>query len=185
VTFAFSTSSRLASVAVFDAGAVVWSGELDAPRNASSACMQLLRDCGIPVALGTRFCADIGPGSFTGVRVGVILAKTFGFTNRALVAGTDAFDLISVDGASAIPSRKGEWFVREPGSPPKRTSEVPGSIPGYGWPDDRPQHYPRAAAFLPLLERIVWQDPAAFRPDYLIEPSISTPNHPLSRVGGG
>ncbi len=187
MTFAFSTSSRFVSVAIFESGEVIFSGELDAPRAASQACMELIQRSGISVDLGTRFCADLGPGSFTGVRVGVMLAKTFGFCNQVLVAGSNAFDLVNAHGTVALPSKRGEWFVRLPGEPPVRQGDVPQDATGYGWEpvSEGPRvQFPTARAFVKLVDHLEWVSPEVLMPDYLIEPSISTPNLPLSRMNG-
>lgn len=120
------------------------------------------------------FAADIGPGSFTGVRVGVMLAKSFAWTQGKPVAGADAFDLISPDRAVVLPSKKGEYFVRLPGEAPYRDAEAPADAVGYG-PDREPNTPPHAAGFALLVDRLERVDPLTFAPAYLIEPSISIP----------
>lgn len=186
--FAFSTSSRLASVAVFrPSGETVWSGELDAPQSASSACFRLLesarREAGAAVAEGSLFVADIGPGSFTGVRVGIVLAKTFGFVYGKLCAGIDAFDLVDASGTVFLPLKRGEFFVRRPGSAPETASEPPPGAVGYGFGIEQPT-YPLAVRLGPLLERLVPVSPEELIPRYLIEPSISIPKKPFLGVSG-
>jgi hypothetical protein len=131
------------------------------------------------VADATLFCADVGPGSFTGVRVGVILAKTLAYCFGAKVAGATAFDLISAGETVYLPSKKGEFFLREPGCEPVRTSDL-GNRPGIGFGlADRPDAYPTASGFAPLLSDLEPQAPEEFLPQYLIEPSISIPNRPF------
>lgn len=127
------------------------------------------------------FAADIGPGSFTGVRVGVVLAKTYGFVYGRNVMGADSFDLIDPLGVVVLPSKRGEFFVRAPGEPPVRTVELPESSYrgfGEGLPNPEP---PTAAGFSRLVDRLSEEDPIRFAPRYLIEPSISIPK----KLSGG
>jgi len=130
------------------------------------------------------FAADIGPGSFTGVRVGVMLAKTFAFVYGRLVMGADSFDLIDPAGVVVLPSKRGEFFVRELGSPAVRTTELP-SVPyrGFG-PGVEPSEPPSAAGFARLIDRLERIDPISFAPHYLIEPSISIPKKPYAIARG-
>jgi hypothetical protein len=132
------------------------------------------------------FAADLGPGSFTGVRVGVILAKTFAFVYGRPVMGADAFDLIDANGIVVMPSKRGEFFVRRPGEPPIRTSDLPAEpYRGFGPGVPNPE-YPGPAGFGPLLHRLQRVEAVSFAPRYLIEPSISLPKQPfVFRPGGG
>lgn len=178
---AFSTSSPWSSVALIEEDRVLWSDSALAENRASEKCLAML-DASVAAGLNWRtatlFAADIGPGSFTGVRVGIMLAKTFAFTHGVSVAGADAFDLISPDRAVALPSKRGEFFVREPGQSPYRTTEANlNELVGYGgdFQDAKP---PLAAGFVSLIHRLKPVDPIVFLPEYLIEPSISVPKKP-------
>jgi hypothetical protein len=184
VIVGFSTSSPWASVALFSpSGGLLWAGRREAPQSASAACMGLLAEaesagfaadqCGI-------FLADLGPGSFTGVRVGVALAKTFAFALGGLAGGATAFDLISPEQSVVIPSKRGEFFVRTAGGPVERTARLPGGASGYGHPGE--QNFPDATRFGPLLPTISHVEPEALMPMYLIEPSISTPKRPFAEA---
>ena len=182
--FAFSTSSRLASVAVFrPSGETLWSGELDAPQSAGSACFQLLEtalsETGASVQEGTLFVADVGPGSFTGVRVGIVLAKTLGFLYGTPCAGIDAFDLIDSAKTVCLPLKRGEFFVRHPGEAAHTATEPPPDAVGYG-PGVELQTYPLAVRGGPLLARLIAVSAQELVPRYLVEPSISLPKRPFS-----
>jgi tRNA threonylcarbamoyl adenosine modification protein YeaZ len=187
VIFAFSTSSRLASVAVVGLGGdVLWEGELDAPQSASSACMSLLARAAtegpFKVEDGTLFVADLGPGSFTGVRVGIVLAKTFAFLFDKPCAGSDAFDLVSPNQTVVLPLKRGEYFIRRPGCSPVSTTILPDEIlKGYGPPELEPD-YPRARGFGALVGRLTQVSADELVPKYLIEPSISLPKKPMPGV---
>lgn len=184
MTLAFSTSSPWASVAAFASdGAVIWSGIERAPQAASGAIFRLLTqlevDRGLRPSSFNVFAADIGPGSFTGVRVGVVLAKTFAFLQQGQVVGATAFDLINPTGTAVLPSKRGEYFIRLVGETPFRTTELPGEGLGYGGAM-APETPPDAARFASLLPELTPSDPMTFLPDYLIEPSISLPKKPFA-----
>lgn len=181
---AFSTSSPLASVALLEEDGTPIAGHEElAPMRASSACVaaleRLLAQQRRSLDQATGFLADLGPGSFTGVRVGVTLAKTFAFAAGRPAGGLPSFDLISPDRAVAVPSRRGRSFVREPGEAPVEAGddEVGPDLLGYG-PSRAVQTHPRALAFGALLPDVAWLDPVALLPLYLAPPSISTPKRP-------
>ena len=73
--FAFSTSSPIASVAVFsEKGVLLFAGERPSNMKASEVCLGLIAESGFDPRDGAIFLSDIGPGSFTGTRVGVTIA---------------------------------------------------------------------------------------------------------------
>jgi tRNA threonylcarbamoyl adenosine modification protein YeaZ len=182
VILAFSTSSPWASVALIDGDTVVWEELQHAPQNASAACIRMLEAHGEEWRKARIFAADVGPGSFTGVRVGVMLAKSFAFALGGGVVGANAFDLVATDETVALPSRRGEYFVRVPGEEPVRTEAVEfGRVVGYG-PDFSEPEMPRAGGFAQLNESLKVEDPMTFAPAYLIEPSISIPKKPYRHV---
>jgi len=187
VILAFSTSCAYASVAAIDRiNGVLWSGTEEAPQGAGGACLRMLDRLKAETGLGLQdaeiFASDIGPGSFTGVRVGVTLAKTFGFMYHKLVAGATSFDLISVESTVVLPSKKGEFFVRRPGSAPVRTVELPEEpFTGFG-PGIETQVWPSAARFREILDRLEPVPAMVFAPAYLIEPSISIPKIPFPKL---
>jgi tRNA threonylcarbamoyladenosine biosynthesis protein TsaB len=186
VIVAFSTSSPLASVALIDAsGDVIASGEEWAPRAASGACLSLLtlllREAKRDLAEAGLFVSDLGPGSFTGVKVGVTLAKTLAFSFGKKASGLQSFDLIDPRGLVVIPSKRDEWFVRDTGSEITRGKSLPTlEFKGYGTGIENPA-YPRAAMFAIQLERLKNVRPEELLPDYLIDPSISQPTKPFQK----
>jgi hypothetical protein len=176
----FSTSSSLASIAILsEAGEVLFESEEESNQQASKVCLELLGSFPLDFNEVKAFLADIGPGSFTGTRVGVVLAKTFSWNYGCLCGGASAFDLIAHDQTVVFPSKKGEWFVRNVGEVAYRTEELPGSEwVGFGPGIEHPI-LPRAARFGHLLDSVSLVDPMSFVPEYLIEPSISTSKKPL------
>jgi tRNA threonylcarbamoyladenosine biosynthesis protein TsaB len=156
---------------------------------ASGAAMnmleELLAQSERSLAEATGFAADLGPGSFTGVRVGVTLAKTLAYAHGTLAYGLDSFDLVSSGDVVVLPSKKGEFFVRQPGALPVRTTELPsGPFVGYGHERDE-NAYPSAAAFAPRIATLKGCPPEKLVPAYLIEPSISTPKKPYAVAPNG
>jgi tRNA A37 threonylcarbamoyladenosine modification protein TsaB len=181
VIVAFSTSCRIASVALLTMGReLLWAGEREAPQAASGTCLSLLEEglslTGIKLDSALLFAADLGPGSFTGVRVGVTLAKTFAYLRAVRCYGATAFDLIDPDRTVVLPSKRGEWFVREMGREPYRVTDLSAAAGvGYGQGIEDPR-YPLAAGFarLPVGEI----DAERLVPAYLVPPSISSPKKP-------
>lgn len=171
---AFSTSSPVASVALIDEGRVVASGAMETDRQASHACAQLLEGMAVDWSRVTGCVADLGPGSFSGVRVGVTMAKTLAFSLGVRVAGLPAFRLIRAEKV-AIPARKGEWFIWTASGVTRETFR--GDAVGYG--GEGKAVYPLASKFAGLESELVWVEPEVLVPEYLLPPSISVPKKPL------
>jgi tRNA threonylcarbamoyladenosine biosynthesis protein TsaB len=188
VIVAFSTSSPVASVALLEAdGGCLGSRARDANMAASGACLSMLDELLVSLDASLQdargFVADLGPGSFTGVKVGVTLAKTLAYLESVPVAGASAFDLIDPGSAVAIPCRKGEYLVRRPGEEPFLTKEIEPGTKGYG-ADFEHEVHPAASCFAPLLPRLEWTQPELLVPRYMLEPSISIPKRPYSQEAG-
>lgn len=156
---------------------------------ASGACIQmlekLLEDSEVSKSEISFFVADVGPGSFTGVKVAVTLAKTLAFALAAKAGAVSSFDLVSASETVVIPSRKGEWFVRVPGFAAERVNELPsGPYVGFGpgFAEDRFPDAERASQLLSEIQPIV---PEALLPNYIAEPSISTPKQPYRELRPG
>ena len=186
MTVVFSSSSPIASVALIGANELLAERAEEAGHKASGTLLflldKLLAECGRELRDARLFVADIGPGSFTGVKVGVTLAKTMAFAMRLPVAGVTSFDLIASGSAVVIPSRKGEAFLRGPGSEPQIVNSPPAGAVGYG-PFAREQTMPLASRALGVLDRLAPVAPELLVPLYVAEPSISKPKDP--RVTGG
>lgn len=183
---AFSSSSPLISVALIDIGAqphVLAQRDQRVSKGAGEVLLVGLQECLIEarasLADATYFAADVGPGSFIGVRVAVTLAKTLAYSlGRPCLAST-AFDLMAPENPVAIPNRKGEWFVRTPGHAPvlwaEAVSQLPQDLVSYGGIAN--DVFPHAARFAALaLEPMA---PELLLPQYLVPPSISNPKTPF------
>ena len=87
----------------------------------------------------------------------------------------------SPDKSVAIPSRKGEYFVRVPGEEPHRTSERPaGELVGFGPWFEGEETFPDASRFAALVQELKPMRAEDLLPAYLIEPSISLPRKPYA-----
>ncbi len=176
-----STSSPQTSVAwLSDDGNVIWSEQELTHNQATAFVFAVLQRRAVPLAQVRLFGADIGPGSFSGVRVGVTIAKTLAYANGKQVIGATAFDLVSHTAVVALPARRGEFLVREPGQPPFKSTDLSGTG-AIGYPLEVPD-YPHAERFGLILDQLTPQDPQGLVPQYLVEPSISMPKVPYRSV---
>lgn len=184
-----STSSPVASAAFFDAdGRELASASMEANRQASAAILKMLQDLeqshGLLAKDAEGFVADVGPGSFTGVKVGVTMAKTFGYAFGRKAAGISSFDLISPDRTVVVPNVAGRFFVRRPGEDGRLEQRLPdGEVIGYG-PSVEPALYPSASNAGPLISGLEWLAPEALVPLYIAEPNISIPKRAYGSLVG-
>ncbi len=151
--------------------------------NASGAALEMLQAMlSDPSSLDT-IVADLGPGSFTGSKVGVTIAKTLGYSLKCRTFGVTSFDLVCCQSTIFIPSRKGEFFVRVVGEEPIVTKSVPADGFGYGCPEME-TIYPKAENFCPSCTAVEFA-PEALVPLYIAPPSISIPKDPRTLRGSG
>lgn len=111
------TSSLGGSVALVEEGAVVAERRLaEGQRSAQSllpAIDLLMKDVGRPLAAVKVIGVTVGPGSFTGLRVGVTAAKTLAYALGAQTVGVDTLDVIAAQasGHSGRPQQSGRLHV--------------------------------------------------------------------------
>lgn len=186
MTLALSTSSPQVSVALFEADrALKASFTRDAPRAASGAVIDLvhmvLADAECELRDLRLIAVDIGPGSFTGTRVAVTIAKVWADELDIPTLPVSAFDLIAVDRAVTIPNRKGEAFVRRVGAEPNLVAlPLPVAATGYGEAAST-LRYPDASNLADVEDWSQTVSALELLPAYLVEPSISQPK---TRMGG-
>lgn len=172
----FSTSSPQAGIAlVSPIGEVLFRAAEHRSTNASGFLLEKLGQglSEIGQSNVTGYVADIGPGSFIGARVGIVLAKMLGYLNDLPCAGVTSFDLISPSQTVAIPNRKADFLVRVAGQSPRLVTDIPPEAVGYRL--GREDHYPEPAIRFELINQLEWFPAADFLPHYEVEPSISTP----------
>ncbi len=164
-----SASGPVASVALFENASLVKTKEREAGHRASQCLIELtdemLNEFNMDLSDIDCFCADRGPGSFIGVRVGITLAKSWGFALDRPVASLSAFDLVL--SGSCIQSRKGFFFVREKGAVSLREGFTECSTP---------------RASLANVSELAETAPEQLLPEYVLEPSISTPKVPYAQA---
>jgi len=187
VILCVSTSSPVVSLALVREGEVLASRRREASRGSGGVVLDLLSEALRETQVGLEsvrlFVADVGPGGFTGVRVGVALAKAWAWSMGCRCAGVSAFDLIAADRTVAIPVRRGLFLVRRPGSAPERADQPPQGAFGYGDAFD-PQRHPDASRCAELIHLLEPVEPHRLLPAYGAEPSISVPKMPYGLVGG-
>ena len=164
-----STSSSVVTVAILEDDAIIVASSEDAPMRASGTVLRLLGEMRRKVDL---YVADVGPGSFTGVKVGVTIVKTLAYVEGVPVAGITSFDLINPGGAAAVSSRKGKVLVRDSAGTdeladddPRATAAIKGT--------------PSAENAAKMFSKLQPMDPMALVPNYVLEPNISTPKNKL------
>jgi tRNA A37 threonylcarbamoyladenosine modification protein TsaB len=181
VICAVSASSPWVSLALLTReGTVLFSNNEKAETNASYVLSKLWEEAKsqFPNLQLEGIVADIGPGSFIGTRVGVVFAKMLAFGLEIGCAGLNAFDLTAPTEPVAIPNKRGEYFLREPGSLPRLIQgEPPAELLGYA-PGIASPTYPRAKNAAHFAKTLVFESPALLRPEHLVNPSISTPKTP-------
>lgn len=118
-TLAIETASEACSVALFENGTLIASDHRVLGRGHAEELIPII------AALPDKGCADrilvsLGPGSFTGVRIGIAAARALGFAWQAQVIGYPTLALIAAMAQAKHPSAAticmtgghGEWFVQ-------------------------------------------------------------------------
>jgi len=118
---ALDTSGRTASAALCRDGEIVGCVRKDADlkhsRTILPLCLRLLEDRGIDIGRIDVFAATVGPGSFTGIRIGVSAVKGLAWAAQkpcvavsSLASAAHAGGTCSRPVCSLIPSRPGEYY---------------------------------------------------------------------------
>lgn len=112
---AIETSGQAGSVALWDGARLVAQRDLDpARRNAQTlapAMQSLLQSGGWQPRAVDVVAVVIGPGSFTGLRVGVTTAKAFAYAVQARVVGVNTLDVIAAQAFPVVPLAAGRLGV--------------------------------------------------------------------------
>jgi tRNA threonylcarbamoyl adenosine modification protein YeaZ len=168
-----STSSPMASVAIFSGDVLISEASEFAPMRASGAVFKLLETCLADTSTKDIdvWVADVGPGSFTGVKVGVTIIKTIAFALGRKVAGVTSFDLIG-EGDVAVPSRKNMHLLRTVGGVYEVASDDPRVLAATRY-DYSGGVYPLAKSA--RLDGLELTEPELLLPNYVLEPNISVP----------
>jgi tRNA threonylcarbamoyl adenosine modification protein YeaZ len=179
ILVAVETTSRITSVALFDDGTL--KGTLAREERGDVLLVlvdELLRSHGLTARDVGRWAVDIGPGSFTGTRVGVSTIKGIAFATGADVVAVNAFDAISEGKPSItmLDAGKGEVYYRigtgDPGHAPEEAVRT--MIEGRTEPVIGPGVVPRAEGVGRVALHRTPDDVDAIEPLYVRAPDITT-----------
>jgi tRNA threonylcarbamoyladenosine biosynthesis protein TsaB len=100
---AFDTATPLVTVALHDGDDVVWEGVSERPLQHGEQLAPLidraLHESGLVRQDLTAVGVGVGPGPFTGLRVGLVTARTLGYALGLPVYGVCTLDVLAVEAA--------------------------------------------------------------------------------------
>jgi tRNA threonylcarbamoyl adenosine modification protein YeaZ len=161
LTLAFDTATSAATAALVRDGELLGERSTDTRRLLADVDA-LLREGGAePRDLG-GVAVGIGPGSFTGIRIGIAAARGLALALDVAVAGVSTLDVLALGGTPVIDAKRREVFVQGPLALPWQELEVESGVTYVGDgavryrahieehgglvpPDDDPVHVPHAA----------------------------------------
>jgi tRNA threonylcarbamoyladenosine biosynthesis protein TsaB len=126
VTLAFDTATHRATSALVRDGEVVGERTSTASRVLADAD-DLLREAGLRQRDVTHVAVGTGPGSFTGIRIGLAAARGLSFSLGVPVAGVSTLDALAAGAPGAVPvidARRREVFVLVDGPRVFRPAEL-------------------------------------------------------------
>jgi len=110
---ALDTSTPSTTCALIEEDRVIWEKVVGPPQKAGDVLPGALGDLGQADAIAV----GLGPGSFTGLRVGLAAAKTIAWARRLPLAGASSLQALAFDRPgrvhAATEARKNELFVQE------------------------------------------------------------------------
>lgn len=175
---ALSTSSPKVVVATYFGLERTGVWQEDSARNASGKVLEILSREKLDLETVESILIDVGPGSFSGVKVGVTMAKMWSWSMKIPLYPITSFDLIDRNSDVAIGSKVGEVFLRRANGEVDivPTTSLDDSTVGY-WRGQSGE------GSMPLFDENLLRDvvlkspfdPAELVPFYVGQPSISQP----------
>ncbi len=96
---AFDTSISMGSVALFNdsghQGEIIFNEQGKHSEHLMEQLDFLLKSAGLPLDKIDGFAVTVGPGSFTGLRIGITVAKTLAMANGKKIIGINTLDLLA------------------------------------------------------------------------------------------
>ena len=130
---AFDTATSVATVAVVDGDTVRAEGTAT-PVSVLEAVHHLLFSAGVEPEQLEGLAVGIGPGSFTGVRMGLAVARALALSLDLPVAGVSTLAALAAGAPGAVPlidAKRRELFLEQDGeivALPAATFEAPGRV---------------------------------------------------------
>ncbi len=102
---AVETTSPVLGAAIWEEGRILGEYSLHSTKTHSQNLLpvidSLLGACGLSLADMDLFAVDVGPGSFTGVRIGIATVKGFAFASGTPVVGCNSLETLAMNLVSA------------------------------------------------------------------------------------
>jgi tRNA threonylcarbamoyladenosine biosynthesis protein TsaB len=120
VILAFDTATDVATAALVREGEVLGERRSRAARILVDV-EELLAEAGLDPKAVDGIAVGTGPGGYTGLRMGLVTARTLAFSLGVGVAGVSTLDALAAGSPGAVPvldARRGEVFTRVNGSGP-------------------------------------------------------------------
>ncbi|MEH7239009.1 tRNA (adenosine(37)-N6)-threonylcarbamoyltransferase complex dimerization subunit type 1 TsaB [Bacillus sp. JJ1562] len=99
---AIDTSNYVLGIAIVDEEKVIGEVITNLPKNHSVRVMpaieQVMKECGIKPNELEKIVVAMGPGSYTGVRIGVTIAKTLAWSLQIPLVGVSSLEVVAANG---------------------------------------------------------------------------------------
>lgn len=106
ITLAIDTSTSRTSVAVVDQGALLWHGYRDGATSHGHALPAMVEQALVIAPRIERVVVGMGPGPYTGLRVGIAFARTFALARMIPIIG-----ICSLDAIAAIVREQDDFII--------------------------------------------------------------------------